>query len=102
MLLNEVKAKALIEAGIDWICVSMDGATAEMYNKIRRGSDFERVCRNVAALDRLRKGKHPKLMIKGVVPVITCLIFEHRSWLKYNKSGFTLRCFYSFQRWCNK
>lgn len=67
LLLDEVRAKTLIEAGIDWICVSMDGATADMYNKIRRGSDFERVCRNVAALGRLRRGKHPKLMINFVL-----------------------------------
>jgi MoaA/NifB/PqqE/SkfB family radical SAM enzyme len=70
LLLDEIKAKALIEAGIDWICVSMDGATDDMYNKIRRGSDFERVCRNVAALGRLRKGKHPKLMINFVLMTI--------------------------------
>jgi short-subunit dehydrogenase/MoaA/NifB/PqqE/SkfB family radical SAM enzyme len=70
LLLDEIKAEALIEAGIDWICVSIDGATADMYNKIRRGSDFERVCRNVAALSRLRSGKHPKLMINFVLMTI--------------------------------
>jgi MoaA/NifB/PqqE/SkfB family radical SAM enzyme len=70
LLLDEIKAKALMEAGIDWICVSMDGATADIYEKIRRGSDFERVCRNVAALDRLRSGKHPKLMINFVLMTI--------------------------------
>lgn len=70
LLLDEIKAKALIEAGIDWICVSIDGASADMYNKIRRGSDFERVCGNVAALSRLRRGKHPKLMINVVLMTI--------------------------------
>jgi MoaA/NifB/PqqE/SkfB family radical SAM enzyme len=70
LLLDEVRADALIEAGIDWICVSMDGATAEIYDKIRRGSDFKRVCRNVAALDRLRRGKHPKLMVNFVLMTI--------------------------------
>jgi short-subunit dehydrogenase/MoaA/NifB/PqqE/SkfB family radical SAM enzyme len=70
LLLDKVKANALMEAGIDWICVSLDGATAGMYNKIRTGSDFDRVCHNVAALSRLRRGKHPKLMINFVLMTI--------------------------------
>lgn len=42
-------------------------ATADMYKKIRRGSDFERICRNVAALGRMRRGNHPKVMINVVL-----------------------------------
>jgi short-subunit dehydrogenase/MoaA/NifB/PqqE/SkfB family radical SAM enzyme len=70
LLLDEAKADALMAAGIDWICVSMDGATAGMYNTIRTGSDFDRVCRNVAMLSRLRRNKHPKLMINFVLMTI--------------------------------
>jgi MoaA/NifB/PqqE/SkfB family radical SAM enzyme len=45
----------------------MDGADAEMYNKIRVGSDFDRVCENVANIARLRAGKIPKTMINFVL-----------------------------------
>jgi MoaA/NifB/PqqE/SkfB family radical SAM enzyme len=45
----------------------MDGATADMYNKIRIGSDFDRVCENVANLAALRTAKLPKIMINFVL-----------------------------------
>jgi MoaA/NifB/PqqE/SkfB family radical SAM enzyme len=67
LLLGTEKLKKILEAGIDWICISMDGASAETYNKIRVGSDFERVCRNVAGIARLRSGKRPKTMINFVL-----------------------------------
>jgi MoaA/NifB/PqqE/SkfB family radical SAM enzyme len=47
LLLKKDRLKRLLDAGLDWICISMDGATADMYNKIRIGSDFERVCTNI-------------------------------------------------------
>jgi len=67
LLLNEEKLKKILEAGINWICISMDGATAETYNKIRVGSDFDRVCQNVANIARLRIGNQPKTMINFVL-----------------------------------
>jgi len=67
LLLKEEKLKTILDAGIDWICISMDGASAEMYNKIRVGSDFERVCENVANIARLRTGNVPKTMINFVI-----------------------------------
>lgn len=67
MLLRKDKLKGLLDAGLDWICISMDGATAVMYNKIRIGSDFDRVCENVANLAALRTAKLPKTMINFVL-----------------------------------
>jgi short-subunit dehydrogenase/MoaA/NifB/PqqE/SkfB family radical SAM enzyme len=67
LLLKEEKLKKILNAGIDWICISMDGATAEMYNKIRVGSNFDRVCENVANISRLRTGHVPKIMINFVL-----------------------------------
>ena len=67
LLLKEEKLRKILAAGINWICISMDGADAEMYNKIRVGSDFERVCENVANIARLRKGRLPKTMINFVL-----------------------------------
>jgi MoaA/NifB/PqqE/SkfB family radical SAM enzyme len=67
LLLTEEKLKKILDAGINWICISMDGADAEMYNKIRVGSNFDRVCENVANIARLRTGKIPKTMINFVL-----------------------------------
>ena len=67
LLLKEKKLEEILAAGINWICISMDGATADMYNKIRVGSDFDRVCENVASIARLRKGRLPKTMINFVL-----------------------------------
>jgi len=70
LLLTESKAAKMIEAGIDWVCVSMDGATEELYAQIRIGSNFGRVVENVDNLSRLRVGKIPKLMINFVLMTI--------------------------------
>jgi MoaA/NifB/PqqE/SkfB family radical SAM enzyme len=67
LLLKEEKLEKILDAGINWMCISMDGATSEMYNKIRVGSDFNRVCENVAHIDRLRTGNIPKTMINFVL-----------------------------------
>jgi short-subunit dehydrogenase/molybdenum cofactor biosynthesis enzyme MoaA len=67
LLLREKKAQQILEAGIDWICFSMDGATKELYEQIRVGSNFERVCENISYVNRLRKGKVPKTMINFVL-----------------------------------
>ena len=67
LLLKEQKLIKILDAGIDWICISMDGADAEMYHKIRVGSNFDRVCENVANIARLRTGRAPKTMINFVL-----------------------------------
>ena len=67
LLLRKDRLSRILEVGVDWICISMDGATADMYNKIRIGSDFDRVCENVANLAALRTAKLPKTMINFVL-----------------------------------
>ncbi len=54
LLLKKELAAQLTAAGINWICVSLDGADAEHYEKIRIGSYFEQVCENLSALAELR------------------------------------------------
>ena len=66
-LLSESKSRQLLQAGIDWVCISMDGADRQMYEKLRVGSDFERVCRHIASLSAMRSGGVPKLMINFVM-----------------------------------
>jgi MoaA/NifB/PqqE/SkfB family radical SAM enzyme len=67
MMLTRQKLEQILNAGLDWICISMDGATAEMYEKIRIGSSFERVCENVFNIAKLRKSGTPKTMINFVL-----------------------------------
>jgi MoaA/NifB/PqqE/SkfB family radical SAM enzyme len=47
MLLDEKRARDVIEAGLDRIFLSMDGLTKETYEKVRVGGTFERVLTNI-------------------------------------------------------
>jgi len=67
LLLSKERLRRILDAGVDWICISMDGATPEMYNSLRIGSNFDRVCRNVARIGEQRSGKVPKTMINFVL-----------------------------------
>ena len=49
-LLTREKAERLVDLGVDWLHVSLDGATAPTYEDVRRRSQFELVRRNVAGL----------------------------------------------------
>jgi radical SAM protein with 4Fe4S-binding SPASM domain len=49
-LLTRSRAERLIGAHLDWLHVSIDGATAETYESIRDGASFERVRRNLAGM----------------------------------------------------
>ena len=67
LLLKQERLQRILDAGVDWICISMDGADAGMYESIRIGSNFERVCENVAQIGELRSGNRPRTMINFVL-----------------------------------
>ena len=67
LLLTRETAKELITAGLDWLCVSLDGATADVYESIRLGSHFSTVCDNLARVAELRRDRVPLLMINVVL-----------------------------------
>jgi radical SAM protein with 4Fe4S-binding SPASM domain len=48
--LSRDKSERLVAGGLDWLNVSVDGATAATYESIRDGSDFARVRENVIDL----------------------------------------------------
>ena len=54
-LIDDEKAEEIAAAGADKITVSIDGATAETYEEIRRGARFESVIRGIRALTRAGK-----------------------------------------------
>lgn len=67
LLLSKEKATLLLDAGLDWICFSVDGADADIYESIRIGSDFARVTKNIAGFCGARTGSNPKTMINFVI-----------------------------------
>src|SRR5829696_1185166 len=54
-LLTQRKARSLIDSGVDWLHVSLDGADAQTFESIRSGASFETVCANLAGLNNLKQ-----------------------------------------------
>jgi MoaA/NifB/PqqE/SkfB family radical SAM enzyme len=67
LLLNEETVEKVLKAGADWVAVSVDGATADIYEQIRKGSDFKRICKNMATLSSMRTERGPKLALNFVI-----------------------------------
>src|SRR6266566_347336 len=69
-LLNERRAERCVKSGLDSLHISIDGATAETYERIRVRAHFERVVCNLerllAARERLGR-KLPHLILVAVV-----------------------------------
>jgi len=55
LLLTEDRARKLIDAGLDKIIFSIDGATKKTYEKIRTGGNYDILIKNVMNLIKLRK-----------------------------------------------
>lgn len=55
--IDEKRAKKIVEMGVDFFYASIDGATKETYEKIRIGSDFDRVMKNLETLIKIKKEK---------------------------------------------
>jgi len=55
LLLNEEKARMLVEKGLAAIDFSLDAATSETFKKIRRRPDFDRVISNIRRLSEVKR-----------------------------------------------
>jgi radical SAM protein with 4Fe4S-binding SPASM domain len=55
MLLTRERADRLVAAGLDWLHVSLDGATAATYEGIRARADFDRVTKNLRGLQEAKR-----------------------------------------------
>ena len=53
ILLNGELAKRLLDSGIDWINISIDGANSETYKRIRGSDKFDTVIKNAENLQHL-------------------------------------------------
>jgi len=67
LILTRETSHRLISAGLDWICVSIDAADKAEYERIRIGSDFEKVCANLANIAAIRSDRTPRTMINFVM-----------------------------------
>jgi tungsten cofactor oxidoreducase radical SAM maturase len=70
-LLNETTALALIDAGLDYLFVSLDGSDSASYENIRPGADYEEVVGNIKQLQRLKKERQKVLPRIGIEFVAT-------------------------------
>jgi radical SAM protein with 4Fe4S-binding SPASM domain len=69
-VLTVAKAEALVDAGLDWLHVSVDGATPRTFEHIRDGARFHQVVRNLRRLVavRERSGRRtPTIQLNTVV-----------------------------------
>lgn len=69
LLLSKKKIGELLDAGLDRIIFSFDGATRETYERIRRGSNYERVINNIETMVKMRNErglKRPSVRVQMV------------------------------------
>lgn len=86
-LLTEARALRCVQSGLAAISVSLDGATAEVYEAIRRKASFAKVLRNLDRLVAARAAHGSDLEIRGVMvlmrtnlaelPALVHLLHEH-------------------------
>lgn len=70
---KEEQLKKLIDLAIEGIYISLDAATKETYNKIRIGSDFDRVISNVKKFIELKKkmkARVPEISFRFIVMTV--------------------------------
>lgn len=70
-LLTEEKAKALVDAKIDRLFVSMDSARAQLFSELRGGADFDLVVENVKRIRDIRERKGSRMPTIGLEFVVT-------------------------------
>ncbi len=69
-ILDNKKAEELIRSKLDYIIVSLDGASQESYEKYRIGGDFHKVISNIRFLIKKKneeKSLYPRIVIQPVV-----------------------------------
>lgn len=57
ILMKETVGRALVDAGMDMICISMGGATRETYKKIRGVDAFDTVVSNIKRISEYKKNR---------------------------------------------
>jgi radical SAM protein with 4Fe4S-binding SPASM domain len=68
-LLNDQKAAALVNSGLDLVSISLDGASAVTYTKFRVGGNFGLVVKNIGRLVAIRNqaGTAPEIELQFII-----------------------------------
>lgn len=87
-LLTHERAQRCVTSGLASLSVSLDGASAPVYEAIRRKASFAKVIRNLARLTHARDAAHSALDVRGVMvlmrsnlhelPALVRLLHSHR------------------------
>ncbi|HEY0879654.1 MAG TPA: radical SAM protein [Zeimonas sp.] len=87
-LLTPARALRCVTSGLASLSVSIDGASREVYQAIRRKASFDKVVRNLARLMRARAEHESRLEVRGVMvlmrgnldelPALVRLLHRHR------------------------
>ena len=56
--LTEKKSRQLVDAGLDMLWISLDGATPETYADVRLGAELPQVIANIRRIAKMRRGGH--------------------------------------------
>jgi MoaA/NifB/PqqE/SkfB family radical SAM enzyme len=67
LLLDRDMADRVLAAGLNWICFSMDGADKEIYESIRIGANFDKLCEHIRNFVRLTEGTEIVIMLNFVI-----------------------------------
>jgi radical SAM protein with 4Fe4S-binding SPASM domain len=78
---NHEISERVVKAGVDKIWFSIDGATKETYQKIRVGSNFDKVWENV--IDLIEEKKKQKSMLPQIVFHFTPMSINRHELLKF-------------------
>ncbi|MCP4987321.1 MAG: radical SAM protein [Colwellia sp.] len=92
VLLDRNMSKHIINSGLDILTISIDGTTQEVYEKIRKGSDFIKVIGNVKNFLEL-KGKNPPFVILQMIKMKENKNQEQdflKMWKKYGKNTYPI------------
>jgi radical SAM protein with 4Fe4S-binding SPASM domain len=66
-LLNKEYAAKIINSGLDILTISIDGTSGEVYERIRRGSDFNLVMKNIHSFLKAKGSKPPFTTIQMII-----------------------------------
>lgn len=69
-LLTEARARECVDSGLDTLHISLDGASATVYESIRHGANFDKVVRNLSRIveaKRAAQSARPNLRIVMVI-----------------------------------
>lgn len=75
-LLTPARARRCIDSGLAALSVSLDGASARVYESIRRKASFDKVLRNLDRLTQARDAAGSALEVRGVMVLMRSNIDE--------------------------